>query len=274
MRTTARLSTICTCLVLVLLSSVSLAQERKSPLEGQPAIRHRYEMRKNRFELGPSFAFSINRALRQAIMLGLRVEYHILDWLSVGADFGYGVGLDTGLTKELEERCEGTCYGPASDPSNPDDIKAWDVHTERFSDLRLVGDVRLIFTPISGKLGVFSKLFMGYDLYAFVGFGMALLANKYDGGNDDKASQGLRVGPAWGVGMHLFFTKFFALGAEIKDIAFSDNESGGDLTRGLSDDEKAAGKILIDGDDKSFSNHWFAGVTFTFFLPAKVKMSP
>lgn len=276
-KTTARLAI---CVGLVLVTAAANAEERKSPLEGQPAIRHRWEMRKGRFEMGPSFGFSINRALRHAILLGAKLEYHINDWISLGADFGYGVNIDTGLTKELEDQCDeggGTCLGPASTPGTTDDFKAWGEHKDRFSNIQFAGDIRATFTPISGKMGIFSKLFVGYDLYVFAGLGLAMLTNNWDGPSDqDGVTQGFRVGPAFGFGMHLFVTKYFSIGAEIKDLAFSDNQSGGDLTRGLSDNEDpnaATGGIKLDSDDKKFSNHWFAGVNFTFFLPASVEMS-
>jgi len=257
------------------LASTDARAERKSPLEGQPAIRHRYEMRKGRFELGPSFGFTINRSLRHAILFGAKLQYHLNDWLSLGADFGYGISIDSGLTSELKNQCGSSCIGSASDPSQNDNVKPWDEHQKRFSNIQLAGDVRVTFTPISGKMGIFSKLFVGYDLYAFAGLGLAMLSNKADGipSEADGVSQGIRIGPAFGLGMHLFFTKWVSMGVEIKDLAFSDNESGGDVTRGLSDAELTQNKILIDGDDKQFSNHWLVGVNFTFFLPAKVEMS-
>jgi outer membrane beta-barrel protein len=270
-----RTATLVTCLgALVLTGSTALA-ERKSPLEGQPAIRHRYEMRKGRFELGPAFGFTINRSLRHAILFGAKLQYHLNDWLSLGADFGYGIGIDSGLTTELKNQCGTSCIGSASDPSQNDDVKAWDEHQNRFSNIQLAGDIRVNFTPVAGKMGIFSKLFIGYDFYIFGGLGLAMLSNKADNisADVDGVSQGFRVGPAFGIGMHLFFTKFFSMGVEIKDIAFSDNESGGDVTRGLSDAEIAQNKILVDGDDKQFSNHWLVGINFTFFLPAAVEMS-
>lgn len=277
MRTTARLAI---CLGLVLLCGSAVAQKRMSPLEDQPSIRHRYELRKGRFELGPSFGFSVNRSLRQAILLGAKLEYHLNDWLSFGADFGYGLNVNTGLANELKNQCEGSCVGPASNPAAHDDLRPWDEHKKHFSNITLAGDIRGIFTPITGKMGVFSKLFIAYDLYVFAGLGMALLSNTLEGASSDvdNVTQGFRVGPAFGFGIHVFFTKFFSMGIEIKDIAFSDNESGGDLTRGLADAELESSRsggqgILIDKKDKQFTNHWFVGLNFTFFLPTTVDVS-
>lgn len=101
MKTTLKATAV---LALTLLIANTALAERKNPLEGQPAVRHRHELRDSRFEIGPSFGFSVNRSLRQSITFGLKMAYHISDWFSLGADFGYGIGLDTGLTTELERQ--------------------------------------------------------------------------------------------------------------------------------------------------------------------------
>ena len=47
----------------------------------------------------------------------------------------------------------------------------WGAKADRFADIKLQGDVRLVFTPFAGKMGVFGKLFFAYDFFAFAGFG-------------------------------------------------------------------------------------------------------
>jgi outer membrane beta-barrel protein len=228
----------------------------------RPAIRHRHELRHGRFELGPSVGISLDRSLRHALLLGLKLEYHLNDWLSLGLDAGYGIGIDTGLTGELHRRYEG-------------DPERWRELTDRFSDLRAAGDLRVTLTPISGKLGLFSRLFIAYDLYAFAGLGLALLSNRFSGPSaEDQVSEGPRAGPAFGLGMHLFLTRFIAMGVEIRDLVFLDNESGQDLTRGLSESELSSGEVTIDADDQTLSSHWFVGINLTLFLPTSIRISP
>jgi outer membrane beta-barrel protein len=205
-----------------------------------------------RVELGPSVGLSLDRALRQAILIGARLEVHLTDHLTVGLDAGYGVGLDTGFSDELASR-----LGPAD----------WTDRSRRFSTIRLAGDLRASLTLLSGKLGIFSRVFVAYDLHLFAGLGLALLANDHEGNDaEDAVSEGLRLGPALGLGLRVRITRHLALGAEVKDLVFFDNESGGDLTRGTTDAERAAGKVLIDADDQSFSSHWFVGLRLSLCL--------
>ncbi len=258
------------CLGLVLPGVASA--KRENPLEGQPAVRHKEELRKGRFEIGPGFNFSLNRFLRHQILFGLKLEYHINDYFSIGADIGYGVGLNTGMSDEL-----------AAQFSTPDDQALWGKLKKRFSDVQLAGDVRFSFTPMSGKLALFSKLFMAYDFYIFAGFGFGLtkhgdgsVSGDYALTSDDdidKAVAGFHPGFVVGLGMHIFFARWMSMGIEVKDLGFADNESGGDFTRGLKPDEIAKAKILVNGDDNKFANHVFIGINFTFYLPPSVEIS-
>jgi outer membrane beta-barrel protein len=263
-------------LLLSLLVPADAFAKRVSPLEGQPAVRHRHELRKGRFEIGPSFAISLNRYVRHALTFGARMAYHINDYFSVGADVEYGVGFDTSVTTKLEE-----AFVAASSSSTAGSA-TWDQVHKRFADIKLQGDVRFTFTPMSGKVALFSKLFWAYDFFFFAGLGFAQTKNSGDNPNDfgvkdiDKvndANEGFRLGPTFGFGVHFFFTNWFSMGLELKDTLFADNESGGDITRGLEPNEKTANAILIDGDDKQWSNHIFVGLNFTFFFPYRVVQS-
>lgn len=237
------------------------AAERRGPLAGQPAVRLRRELRDDRFELGPSLGFALNRAYRHAVMLGAKLEYHLSDAFSLGAEIAYGLPFDTGLTGELE-----TSYAGQS--------AAWREQHSRLSDLRLAGDLRAVFTPISGKLALFSALFLHYDCYVFAGFGMGLLANATDDPGVDAANAGFRPGGAWGLGLRVFANHYVALGLELKDLLFADNPSGGDTTRGLSAVEKQRGGVpVVDGDDQSLQHHFFFGMNATFFFPRAVVVS-
>jgi outer membrane beta-barrel protein len=264
-------------LVLVLLPQLALGAA-KNLLEGQPAIRHRFELRKARFEFGPSFSMAMNRFLRHSVLLGAKLEYHITDWLSVGTDCGYGIGFDTSVKDEIAGQ-----YG------GPEQIPRWQQLTRRMSDIQFAGDVRVSFTPFAGKLSLFSYFFIAYDMYFFGGFAFAYTKNNGDGqpasygrvidGDDnspyaevDAANKGFRPGAAFGFGVHLFFNHWFSLGLELKDLLFSDNESGGDVTRGLTGKEN--GTVMINGDDRTFMNHMYGGINFTFYLPYKPDVSP
>ncbi len=288
--------TLSVCLGLVLLSSTVLAQkeERRRTLEGQPAVRHRYELREGRFEIGPSFGFSLDRAMRHTFTIGAKLEYHFHDNFSVGADVGYGLGFNTGLASELEDSYADANEGPSCDKTKNPECDQWTPLTKRMSDIKFQGDVRFAWTPIYGRIAVFSKLFVLYDMYAFGGVSLAYTANSGTDGDwmpntdqVDQANEGFRAGVALGVGMRIYFNHWIAMGLEVKDLMFMDNETGADQTRGLSDSEMEVYKTclgganptsckikpLVDGEDKKFAQHWFFGLNVTFLFPLEPKVS-
>lgn len=256
-------------------SSVWDSDEALVPLEEQVAVRHRYELRKGRFEVGPSFGFALNRAFMNAVMLGLRAQYHINDYLSVGTEWTFGINFRSPLTNELDDTYENT---PAA-ANNPQDL--FDNNVKKLSRLDVLGDIRVAFTPFSGKMGVFSALFLGYDLYAFAGLAFGKTSNDFTatpGGGDgdvDATNEKFNVGFAWGLGLHVYVNNWISIGIEFKDLMFSDNETGQDLTRGRESDEQASCVAdptkcrLVNGDDRRFLNHFFFGLNVTFFLPMK-----
>jgi len=64
------------------------AQERKSPLADAPAIRKRFELRDKRFELGVGLAATIGQDFYNALLLNVRLGFHITDWLGVSVSAG------------------------------------------------------------------------------------------------------------------------------------------------------------------------------------------
>ncbi|MBK8482172.1 MAG: outer membrane beta-barrel domain-containing protein [Proteobacteria bacterium] len=237
------------------------AAAKGGPLAGQPAVRLRRELRDDRFEIGPSIAFGLNRSYRHSVLLGAKLAYHLTDAFALGGEVAYGVGFDTGLTDELK-----ASY--AAEPA------AWRAAHSRLSDVQLAADLRAIFTPISGKLSLFSALFLHYDCYLFAGFGMGILSNGSDDPGVDAANEGFQPGAAWGLGARIFANNYVAIGIELKDLIFADNPSGGDTTRGLSAAEKQRNGVpSVDGDDKSIEHHFFLGLNATFFLPRQVVVS-
>ncbi|MBK6848730.1 MAG: outer membrane beta-barrel domain-containing protein [Proteobacteria bacterium] len=240
---------------------LAAAAEGGGPLAGQPAVRLRRELRDDRFEIGPSLAFALNRSYRHAVMLGAKLEYHLTDAFSLGGEVAYGVSFDTGLTDELKASYAGQSA-------------SWGELHSGLSDLRLAADLRAVFTPISGKLSLFSALFLHYDCYLFAGFGMGILANGTDDPGVDAANEGFQPGAAWGLGVRVFANDYVAIGLELKDLFFADNESGGDTTRGLSAAEKQRNGVpVVDGDDQSLQHHFFFGLNATFFLPRHAVVS-
>lgn len=259
----------------------TVASARKSPLSGAPMVRHKYEYRLKRFEVVPIFEGSVGAEYNHTLSGGLKAEYHLTDSLSFGGNILFGTALSTGLYDEIRDSLPPPGDAPYPTPStqNADQHK---------NAIPLHGSVHITFTPTFGKMSLFGKSFLAYDIYFFGGFGFANTTNTFDGPGGDDATNcdencmgdpsthrfndprndgphnaGFNPGVAFGGGLHVYFNKWVALDLSLRNYMFADNPSGFDQNFDL----------RVDDDDRSFTNHLFVGVGISLFLPPKIEIS-
>src|SRR5262252_4340408 len=71
--------------------------DRVSPLEGQPAVRHKFELRDGRFEVTPTFELSLMAPWRNTFSVGTKISYHLTDAFSIEGLFFFGFSSNTGV---------------------------------------------------------------------------------------------------------------------------------------------------------------------------------
>jgi outer membrane beta-barrel protein len=270
-------------LALVLLlafAAPASAQSRTSPLDGQPTVRHKEELRANRFEITPTFEASISAPFKNTLSGGLKIEYHITDVFSVDGLFFFGTSINTGLLDQVADSL------PATDaPFMTDLTPSRTTALNHANSIPIHGGIGLTFTPFFGKLALFQKAFLAYDIYLSGGFGFAKTENDFQG--DDKATTcdqncddptkpqfadprndgphnaAFNPGVQFGGGLHLFFNDWAALDIYVRDYMFGDNPSGLDFNNDLK----------VDDNDRRFLSHLFLGVGIAIYLPTTAKIS-
>jgi outer membrane beta-barrel protein len=262
---------------LLIFESAAEAQ-RKNPLEGQPAVRHRLLLVKQRFEVTPAFEASVNADFKHTVSGGLKLEYHLTDMLSIGAVGFFGTGIDTGLNSRIVDD-----LGTMEVEGDPTPTRAqWEEH---LNTIPVHGAAYITITPWYGKLAAFGKFFVNFDFYFSGGVSYAQLKNeccsfvtdRFPGGNlemgvlpdnnpnnDPAINDGNRIGAYMGGGIHLFLSNWLALDLTVRNYLFSDNPSGLDFNADLA----------VTEADNRFLNHLFMGVGLSFFLPTQVKRTP
>jgi len=266
----------------VALAVPASAFARKSPLEGQPDVRHKYELRTLRFEVAPTFEATVQADYKHTVSGGLKLEYHISDSLSFGGLIFFGTGIDTQLTEAVTNS-----LGNTADMNDPTPTR--DQFTQHLNTMPLHGGAGVTFTPWFGKIALFSKLYLAFDVYLSGGFGFASLKNEFgkdncepvqdgtrtdangvqqpvfdDPRNDCPWNSGFQPGVQVAAGMHIFMSKWVALDLSFRDYFFKDNPSGQDFNADRQ----------VDSSDPRFLGHLFVGVGISLFLPPKVKISP
>jgi len=259
------------------------AQRRRSSLEGQPAVRHRLLLVKNRFEITPAFESTINADFRHIVGGGAKLEYHISDMISFGAVGMFATAIDTGLVDRIMPTLEDTVDNDTREPSQTE-------FEQHLNEMPFHGAAFVSVTPWYGKLAAFGKAFVPFDFYFQAGVSFATLKSSRDDdicddpmpgvadtsdpenpilpddnpNNDPPLNSGTEIGLYLGGGIHVFLNEFIALDFTVRDYVFNDNPSGADFNADL----------FVSEADSRFMHHLFMGVGVSILLPAKAKRTP
>ena len=248
-------------LVAVLLCP-ALAAAAEVDLSGAPVIRRPLEWRKGRFALSPVIGVTVADPYWTTMLIGASVDYHILDWLAVGADFRYGVGFTTGLLDRIEGEITAAKAADlkAVDPAAPTPTETEgeaDVLTVERLDWLVTANVQLI--PVYGKFTLFDTLEMAYDLHFFAGVGYAATKRFPE---DSKVRQGAASGggvaPMFGLGVRIFVIRWFAVNIEFRDYMV-------EMVRAV---PRYSGGGKVPGAE--FEHNLSLSMGFTFLFPTEI----
>jgi hypothetical protein len=253
------------------------------PLAGQPAVRKLRMYREGRLELAPSLSFSLLDQYRRQIFLGVRANYGILDWLSVGVWGGIsssfvGIDLDTSLTKDIQTVNAGrTCA------DNPEDqeciltaVNLGDDFKKQVASINWIIAPQITAVPFRGKLGLFGDIFVDADLYFFAGPAIVGIDERpFCTGNcteQDTTAQGRTlVAPTFGLGFTFYTGRWTAVGAEWRGLPFKYNTGGFD-NAGAGKDEQFPDEN-ISAADREFRFNQMLTLNFNMYLPMDYAVS-
>lgn len=323
MRTQTKISVVTASLAVASAVTVapSVAQAKKpGVLEKKPIVENKIELRKLRFQLTPRIGTTLSQPYVHKGLVGGELRFDFLDFLGVRATGAYGlISVDSAVLKDLnggalpeaETAAEdgGGCLAglpcrPAAEAFNPAALKS--DFRAGLTDLKWQASADLMFTPLAGKLGMFSAIFTEYDLYVFGGLGITGWGNTYDPdknpttseiygienstdpngvdamGNPNyceisdgtvnrdcqlhpvKADTGIRLGPSFGAGLHLFVSDWGAVNIEVQDIMVQQNITG--LNATVEDPLP-----IVDNDDRVWTHNVATTLGFTLYFPFKAK---
>lgn len=273
------------------------ADSRRNPLAGQPAIRHRVEMRKLRLEVTPQFLASTNLPYLIGVGGGANLQFHLTDWFGIGVSGHYTANIAAPLVGRVEEALPAS-YASASDPS----AGLRQPSKQMFRD-HLIGPTALVaayltLTPIGGKFSLFNTLFANYDFYGMAGAGVAFLGTPLSSGattyqdtanmmrqvNASPATMGndvnlqspdpftgLRFAGMVGIGTHIFFNDWIGLQLEMRNYIFKSNPGGLDVN--TSDNNPSDNSPVLSSADEYITNNLYFGLGISIMLPPRAKIS-
>jgi hypothetical protein len=241
-----------------------------------------------RLELAPTVSFTLLDQYRRQIFLGLRGNFGVTDWLSVGAWGGVstsmmGLDMDTYLTKQIQDVNAGRdCNNnPTVQDCKLTATNLGDDFSNQVASIDWVAAPQVTLFPFRGKLGLFNAVFVDADLYVFGGVGFVGISERPDcDGNDctDETSfqtqSRLAVAPTFGLGFTFFTNRWTALGLEWRALPFKWNTGGFDVAgEGDDDDVKNFPDGRITSADRQFHFNQMLSISFSFFLPQQHRIS-
>src|SRR5262249_13161406 len=123
--------------------------------------------RKLRFEVTPQFMTSINQDYKHAFGPGANLQFHLTDWLAIGAQGAYLFNANTALEDKVRAALPTAPYASYVGPQ-PNLL----IHDQHVMAIAAIISAYAQITPFYGKIAFFSALFVNYDLYVNGGIGI------------------------------------------------------------------------------------------------------
>jgi outer membrane beta-barrel protein len=216
------------------------------------AVQQIFVIRARRFELNPYYGITLNDQFVGHNAPGLAINYWITNVLAVGLNGNY------------------------HDPFNSD--SAFNFQTRRaarvnvpLTEYQWSAALNFTYSPIMGKFAGFDDFIFQYDAYVVGGVGL-LSSQPVPVIDPDnrlfKAKQHLAFNA--GIGIHIFFNRWFAATLEVRDYIFNDQLESTSIARGSEDnpetwlDDKGQ---LTNGVQAQLGLAVFIPFTFEYRLP-------
>jgi outer membrane beta-barrel protein len=177
----------------------ALAQEMSSA----PMVRHRITWRTGRSELKPGLGWTFNDRYFHNVIVNVGYDYHLLDWLALGANVGYAFPIKTGFAEDIEaqKKQDGLSFPiPAT-------------------HLGLLADAHLELAD-GGKAMLWGRLAVAYDFHLILGFGLLQVKWNSEAENrldNTEPGAGMKPSPKVGAGIRIFLDKGVAITLDVVD---------------------------------------------------------
>ena len=184
---------------------INLGEEAKKRVNAEVyAVQQQYVIKAQRFEIQPYFAFTLNDQFVSHDAPGLSLNYYITQVLAVGLNGNWYQGLNADSDFNFQNRRAARIAVP-------------------LNNYQLSGDLNFTYVPMYGKFAGFGDFIFNYDAYLVGGVGLIRTEPIAVIDPDNrKFTWNNYVNFDVGIGVRIFFTRWLAAVAEVRDIVFFD----------------------------------------------------
>lgn len=191
---------------------VKIREDRIKSIQRKPFLK------RHRWELTPLFALSLNDAFYQKMGGGASIAYHVADSLGLELQAVYVGTIQTDMVVFFQQANQAL---------------------PKVSQLQYYLTANVQWSPLYGKLSLFTDAIVHFDAYLVGGFGMA------------QTETGPKFASNIGIGLRYFATSWLVIKIEVRDLMYTE-------------------KLKLDVQREEFSdiqNHVMLSAGVSFFLP-------
>jgi outer membrane beta-barrel protein len=187
------------------------AQSKSDAFAGKiPPVSAQLYRKAGRFEVAPTLNLSLNDAFYSKYFAGVKVDYHFFESISAGAYFATGLNTKAGSAQVCPSG-KG-CHSASSE-------QMYQVP----GNIHMMGGVEAAWTPVYGKLNLFSTQVIHFDLGLMAGadwIQYQKVLGKAEAEAGDKPSLASTFGAHAGIGTRIYFSEWMAARLEFRDYIY------------------------------------------------------
>ncbi len=226
---------------------LDMNKEAAKPLKEQIyAVQQIFALRVRRFEVNPYWSFSLNDQFVSHPGPGLALNYYITNVLAVGANFNYYQPFNVDSEFNSQVRRAARIGVP-------------------LTEYQWSAAVNFTYVPIYGKFAGFDDFIFHYDAYVVGGVGAVSTGPIAVIDPDNRSFKSkINLAPNVGIGLRIFFNRWFAAILEVRDDIFLDKLESTTipLTQAAQQD-----KENWYAKDSTLTNNVQAQIGLSIFLP-------
>lgn len=169
------------------------------------AVQGRLFLKRGRVEISPSFLLGLNDPFTQNLGGQLNIEYFLAESFGINGNFGYAVD----ITADNATFVTPKTFLEKNELAVPD-----------MGRMRYFASGGANWSPVYGKVSLFSQLIVHFDAFISVNFGIVNV--EYEGWENKKLKNmgGIKFMSSLGFGERVFLNRWLVLKFELKDMIY------------------------------------------------------
>lgn len=225
--------------------TINMEEAAKRPLDAEIyAVQQIYALREGRFEINPYYGQTMNDQFVSHPAFGLAVNYYLTNVIGVGIN--------------------GNLYGNSQSEFNFQTSRAARIG-QPITEYQWNANANFTYVPAYGKFAGFADFIFHYDFYVVGGVG-AISTRPIAVVDPDNRTFDFEPKISFNVGggLRIFFNRWFAVMAEIRDYIFFDDLENPSVPLTVAEQQDASTWL---SPDASFTNNVQAQLGISIFLP-------